>query len=573
MSGVHLSLPGTGTSQEQTLPLTDGQQQLWFIDEFHHGLPAHNVPHRLGLHGPLDLAAFRRAIDGLADRQAVLRTRFPAGHDGMPVQVIDRAGPVRLELADFAGLGRHEARRRLGELAIAEAKRPILVGTGWPVRATLVRLSQREHALIVVVHQLAFDEASFGVLVRDLASLYDLAARNETAVTGRAPAGLARLPVTFAGYTLAERDRLAGAGRAGLERYWQEALAGLPASRFPADRPRPLLASHDGAIETTTIGRDILDGLRELAVRSGTTLATTLLACLHALLYRYTGQTDLVIGTAAANRDRPELAPLIGFLESTLPIRADASGDPPFTELLSRVSRAVNAATSHQGLPFARIVETLGVERDTGRFPVFQTWLRCREPVSEVTGGGVTFRPASAELLASRYDLAFDARPGEDGLEIVATYPPALFDQGTVRRLLGHLGVLLRGVVADPGAPLSRLPVLTSAELHQELTGWNDTAREFPRICIHEGFERQAAATPEAIAAQYGHDQVSYADLNRRADAIAARLRAAGVGPETLTGICMRTSLTRLAALLGIWKAGGGYVPLDPDQPAGRLAT
>ncbi|HWF79283.1 MAG TPA: amino acid adenylation domain-containing protein [Streptosporangiaceae bacterium] len=548
-----------------TAPLTFGQQQLWFIDEFHHGLPAHNVPHQLRLTGPLDENALRLAMERLVAAHPALRTRLAAGGDGVPVQVIDAPRPVRIERVDFEGSSAGEAAERLSDYAIAQARTPFQVAKAWPIRATLVRLSDKEHALVLVMHQLAFDEASLRVLLTDLAALYEA----ETAGSG---AVLPELPLTFAQYAVAERQRLAGPALDELEKYWTATLADLPATRFPADRARPLLASHDGDVEAVTIGPDLRRGLHAVSDRAGVPLWVTLLAAAAALLYRYTGQTDLVIGTAAPNRDDPARKPLIGYVENVLPIRVDASGDPSFAELLGRVEAAVDGAVAHQDLPFAKIVDALGVERDTGRFPVFQTWLRYHEPVAEVTAGGVAFRPEPVRLLASRYDIAFDARPAADGLLIEATYTPALFDAATVRRLLGHLQVLLGGVAAEPRARLSRLPVLTEAEYHREVVEWNDTKRTFPQICLHEGFERQAERTPEAIAAEFEADQISYRDLDQRAGQIAGQLREAGVAPETLVGVCMPVGIARLAVLLGIWKAGGGYVPLDSGLPAERLA-
>jgi amino acid adenylation domain-containing protein len=547
------------------LPLTRAQQQLWFIDEFHHGLAAHNLPYQIAMRGQLDLAAFRRALDELAGRHPALRTRMLAGPDGRPAAVIDPPGPARLELADYAALDPADALLKLSEFVTAEAVRPFRLAEGWPVRTSLVRVRPHEHVLVLVAHQLAFDDASFGVLLRDLAALYGA----QTA--GRPAAGLPDLPVSFAGYVLAERERLSGPARGELERYWADALSGYQTSRFPTDRQRPLLASHSGAVEIITIDSQTLTGLRAAAKRAGAPLPAIVLAALFALLYRYTGQADLIIGTAAANRDRPGLKDLIGYVESVLPIRVELSGATSFTELLERVALAADAAAAHQDLPFAQIVDLLGVERDTGRFPVFQTWLGWHEPVAGVTAGGVTFSGGPAELHASRYDIGFDAWPGDDGLRVTATYPPALFDRATIRRLLGHLDVLLRGIVAEPDARLSQLPVLTEAELRREITQWNDTAREFPLIRIHEGFEHQVARAPDAVAAEFGDERVSYAELDRLAGRIAGQLRGLGVAPETLVGVCMGTSITRLAALLGIWKAGGGYVPLDPGLPAERL--
>ncbi|HEX9624111.1 MAG TPA: amino acid adenylation domain-containing protein [Streptosporangiaceae bacterium] len=543
-------------------PVTSNQQQLWFIDEFHHGLPAHNLAYQISVNGQLDLAAFRRALDGLTTRHAVLRTRFPARSDGRPAAVIDPPGPLKCELVDFAGLNPSVTADKLARLAHTESVRPFLLATQWPVRISLIHLSRRQHVILLVVHQLAFDDASIGVLLRDLTTLY------EAEAAGRASAELPKLAVTFADYARTEPERLTSPA---LTRFWTDTLAGFGVSRFPTDRPRPLLASHNGAAEPVTISPDTLDGLRQLADQADVTLPTVLLSAVKALLFRYTAQTDLVVGTAVANRDRPELAALIGFVENTLAIRSDVTDNPPFTELIARVAAALDGARAHQDLPFARIVDALHVERDTGRFPVFQTWLRCREPDERLTAGGVTFQAEPVPVPASRYDLGLDATPGPDGLHITATYPPALFDAQTVHRLLGHLEVLLRGVLVTPAARLSQLPVLTDTELHREMIEWNDTAREFPQICIHTGFERRAARTPAAIAAEYGSQQISYADLNRRADQIARLLRSRGVGPEVLVGVCMKTGLTRLAALLGVWKAGGGYVPLDSGLPAGRL--
>ncbi len=386
-----------------TFPLTSSQQQLWFIDEFHHGLPAHNVPHQLTLTGQLDLAAFRRAIDGLVARHAALRTRLPAGPAGTGVQVVDSPGPVKLGFTELTGMPGDAASAELARIAAAESARPFQLAADWPIRASLVRLGAGEHVLVLVVHQLAFDEASAAILVTDLAALY------QAEVTGRpAPAGP---PVTFADYAIAEPGRISGEH----ERYWADSLAGVPSSRFPADRPRPVLASHDGAVELATIGPQVLAGLRQLARREGTTLHATLLAALQVMLYRYTGQADVVVGTAVPNRGEgpgeARLPPLIGFVEATLPVRADLSGEPSFTELLGRVHVALAGAVAHQDLPFARIVDVLGLERDPGRFPVFQTWLRCREPVGAVTAAGVTFRIDPADPPGSRYDLGLDARP------------------------------------------------------------------------------------------------------------------------------------------------------------------
>jgi amino acid adenylation domain-containing protein len=324
----------------------------------------------------------------------------------------------------------------------------------------------------------------------------------------------------------------------------------------------------------------LLAELRELSRREGVTLFATVMAALLALLHRYTGQDDLVVGTVSANRGRPELEPLIGFLVNTLPIRGDLSGDPPFAELLQRVKNVMLGAFAHQDLPFGKLIDVLGVPRDASRAPVFQIAMAFAERDDRpVPAAGVEFATSDlvAGIEAAKFDLTFtvQARPG--GLWTECCYKTALFDAATANRLLGHWETLLHGVAANPSARLSQLPVLTPGELRAELADWNDTGAQVPQGCAHELFEAQAARTPGAVAAIMVHpggarEQVSYALMNEQASQVAQRLRRLGVGPEHLVGVCMRTSLQRLAAIVGIWKAGGGYVPLDPALPMKRLS-
>jgi amino acid adenylation domain-containing protein len=550
------------------LPLSYGQEQLWFVDRFAPGLPTYNIPFALRLSGRLDAAGLSRAVDGLAGRHEALRTRLVASADGGPVQVIDPAGPVLLEVVDLSGLEPDRRQAALREFIDVESVRPFTLAEGPLLRTWLLRLSGDEHVLMIVVHHSVFDGWSAGVFVRELAALY------AAEVTGE-PSGLGELPVQFADYALWERDRLQGTVLAELEDYWRGMMTGFETVQFPTDRPRPVVETFEGGLVRHRIDLQLLDGLQELSRREGTTLFVTLMAGLQALLSRYTGQTDLVVGTVSANRSRGDLVPLIGFLVNTLPVRADLSGDPAFTELLTRTAEATTGAYAHQDLPFGKLVETLQVERDPSRAPVFQIALSYAERSNTpVSAAGVDFilTDLVAGVNAEKFDLGILAENGSDGLHFECTYKTGLFDAASIRRLLGNFEVLLRGVVADPLARLARLPVLTEQELHRELSEWNDTAAVLPVVCVHEGFEAQVARTPDAVAAEFEGQQVSYAELNRWASRIARRLRGAGVGPEVLVGVCMQAGLRRLAGLLGIWKAGGGYVPLDPELPADRLS-
>ena len=552
------------------LPLSYGQEQLWFVDRFAPGQPTYNITFALQMSGPLDAGALGRAAGALVARHEALRTRLVANADGRPVQVIDPPGAAPPELVDLSEFDPDKRQAALREFIDAEAVRPFSLADGPLLRTWLLRLAGDEHLMIVVVHHSVFDGWSVGVFVRELAALYQQEAGGE-------PAGLDELAVQFADYAVWERDRLQGAALAELEGYWREAMDGCETVQFPTDRPRPVLDGFEGGQVPHMIELDLLDALREVSRREGSTLFVTLMAALLALLSRYTGQTDLVVGTSSANRGKRDLVPLIGFLVNMLPVRTDLSGDPAFTELMARVREATTGAYGHQDLPFGRLVETLQVERDPSRAPVFQVSMTYLEGDSTpVSAADVDFVVLGTELevdfTAAKFDLDFGAEARSDGLLLECSYKTALFDEATIRRLLGNFEVLLRGVAADPSARLSQLPVMTDDEMHAELVEWNDTAAVTAAACVHQEFEAQAARTPEAVAAEFEGERLSYAELNAQANQVARRLRAAGAGPEVLVGVCMQAGLRRLAALLGIWKAGGGYVPLDPELPADRLA-
>jgi amino acid adenylation domain-containing protein len=553
------------------LPLSHGQEQLWFLDRFAPGLPAYNVPLALSLTGPLEAPVLARALAALTARHEVLRTRLVARPGGQPMQVVDAPGEVPLPMISLGAPGQPPSPDELRGFLHDQAMRPFDLSGGALLRAQLVRIGDQEHVLLIVVHHAVFDGWSAGVLLRELTALY-------TAEVTAQPSGLPELPIQFADYALWEREHLSGPVLAGLERYWREVLDGFETVQFPTDRPRPVADDFTGGLAQRMTTPGLLEGLRELSRRSGTTVFVTLMAGLQALLYRYTGQTDLVVGTVSANRSRASLAPLIGFLVNTLPIRGDLAGNPSFAELAAQLQETALEAFAHQDLPFAKIVEALGAPRDAGRTPVLQILLgyaeRQAEPARDAGDAGVQFARSDliAGLNAAKFDLTLVAEARPEGLWLECSYKTALFEPATISRLLTHLETLLAGAVASPLARLSELPLLTEDELYCELVEWNDTAAPAAPGCLHEAFEAQVAAAPGAVAAQFGAQQWSYAELNAAASQIARRLRAAGVGPETLVGVGLPVSLTRLAVLLGIWKAGGGYVPLDPALPAARLA-
>ncbi|MEZ0112509.1 amino acid adenylation domain-containing protein [Catenulispora sp. EB89] len=547
------------------LPLSFGQEQLWFLDHFAPNQPVYNIPQALRVTGLLDVAALGRALDALVERHEALRTRFVTGPDGLPVQDVAEPSGVVLGRLDLSGLEPDEREKQLEETALREAMAPFDLAEGGLFRTTLIRLDEREWMLILVVHHIVFDAVSFGVFLAELGTLY------RAQVCGQ-PAALPALAVQPADVALWERERAGGAVLSDAADYWRSTLAGFQTLHLPTDRPRPPVEGFEGGVEWLDLGAELWQGVGEVARREQTTPFVVLLTGLLVLLHRYSGQDDVVVGTISANRGRAELAPLIGYLVNALPIRADLSGDPVFRDLLAQVRERTVAAYAHQELPFAKLVEELGVRRDAGRSPVFQVSFNFGEAAPELALDTVTIRPEPIDLPAAKFDLAFFAQVRGDRLWVELSYASALFDRSTVRRMLRNFRVLLAGVVADASSRVSRLPLLTAAERRRELVVWNNTRVDLPSGCVHELFERQVECSPQAVAAEYGGDAVTYAQLNARANRIARWLHAAGVGPEVLVGVCMGPSTRRLAVLMGILKAGGAYVPLDPALPAERLA-
>jgi amino acid adenylation domain-containing protein len=558
-AGIPRRGPGAGP-----LPLSFGQEQLWFLDQFAPNEPTYNIPQALRFTGPLDAAALGRVLDALVERHEALRTRFVTGPAGRPVQEVAEPSRVVLSEVDLSDLELDERDKRLEQTARREALAPFCLAEGNLFRGTLVRLDAREWVLILVVHHIVFDAASFGVFLDELATLY-------RAEAGGQRAELPRLAVQPADVALWERERADGTAFADAAAYWRTALAGFETLHLPTDRPRPPVDGFQGGVERLDLGAEVWQGIGGLARREQTTPFIVLITALLVLLYRYSGQDDVVVGTLSANRGRAELAPLIGYLVNTLPIRADLSCDPAFRDLLGEVRETIIAAYAHQELPFGKLVEELGVRRDASRSPVFQVSFTFGEAIAPIGLDAVTIRPEPIDLPAAKFDLAFFAQARADRLWVELSFASALYDRSTARRMLGNFGVLLAGVVADACSPVSQLPLLTEAERRRELVEWNSTRVELPSGCVHEYFERQVECCPHGVAAEHGAGAVTYAQLNAQANRIARRLRAAGAGPEVLVGVCMAPSTRRLAVLLGILKSGSAYVPLDAALPAGRL--
>ncbi|HYH82412.1 MAG TPA: amino acid adenylation domain-containing protein [Longimicrobium sp.] len=549
------------------VPLSFAQARLWFIDQLEPGTYTYTMLYSLRLRGPLDAAALGRAFTALVARHEVLRTVF-AAPGGEPVQVVLPPAPVPLPRVDLRGLPAGEAEARARRIAAAEARRPFDLARGPMLRTTLARLGDREHVLVFALHHIVADGLSVEVLVREVSAAY------EAYAAGREP-GLPPLPLQYADFAVWQRARLTDQVVAAQVAYWRERLAGAPPLlEIPTDRPRAPGLSQQAGVVPFTLPATTAGALRELGRREGATLFMVILAAWQALLSRYSGQADVVVGAPVGGRPRVELEGLIGMFVNTLVLRTDLGGDPTFTGLLGRVRETTLGAYQHQDLPFERLVDELGVERSLTHSPVVQ--VTCAVERAPAGDTRPSLGPISTEPLgvgAANSVTSLDLRVVEQGdaLGGELAYHTALFDAETARRLLGHFRTLLREAAADPGRRLSALSLMDDEERHRVLVAWNDTAAPADPVPLHARVSARAARTPEAPAVVHEGETVAYGALEARANRLAHRLRAMGVGPGVRVGVCLERTPGWVVTVLAVLKAGGVYVPLDPQYPAERL--
>ncbi|MFF3442918.1 amino acid adenylation domain-containing protein [Streptosporangium sp. NPDC002721] len=552
-------------------PLSFGQERMWFLDRLERAGDggAHNIfiAERLG--GPLDPDALERALAEIVARHEILRTRFPS-RDGAPVQIVDEPRPPGdrpyLGLLDLSDLPEAEREARSARLVREQIERRFDLAGEPPLRAGLLRLSERDHAIYIVFHHIAVDGWSVGVFARELAALYG------AFLAGDRPALeplLEPLPIQYADFARWQRERPDDPAAEQLD-HWRRRLADPPTLELPTDRPRPAVRTADGARALLRLPAELADGVDGLARRTRTTPFMVLLAVYLVLLSRRSGQEDVCVGTPVAGRDRDELEPLIGLFLNTLVIRGDLSGDPTFGELLVRVRRAALAAYTNAALPFDRLVSELNVPRDLSRTPLFQAQLVLHDfGGTALTLPGVTAEPVDmGDARSAMFDLSLEFGRRDGDLELSLVYSTALFDHGTAERMAEHVAVMLRRAVEDPGTRLSELGLPPEAERELTLTTWNDTAVPRPETTLHD----LVAGEPGAVAATCGGRSLTYAELETDVNRLANRLRREGVRPGAVVAVCATRSLETLVALLAVMRAGGAYLPLDPEYPAERLA-
>ncbi|HSF38303.1 MAG TPA: amino acid adenylation domain-containing protein, partial [Thermoanaerobaculia bacterium] len=560
--------PGEEISAEpEPRPLSFGQERLWFLDRLLGGSPVYNMPFPFRLTGPLEVGTLAAALAEIVRRHDVLRAVFRE-EGGAPAQVVRPFTGLAVPVIDLEALPEDLREGEASRLIAEDRERPFLLAEGPLFRAALLHLESREHILLPNVHHIVSDGWSVDVLMGELGALYG-------AALAGAPSPLAPLPLQYADFAAWQREWLSGEVLEGQLAFWRERLAHPAVLELPADRPRPAVPSFRGGVERMALEGGLAGDLEQIGRRHGATSFMTLLAAFQALLSRTTGQTDVLVGTPIANRSRSEIEGIIGFFVNTLVMRTDLSGDPPFTGLLARVRDAAVGAYGHQDLPFDRLVMELAPERDLSRTPLFQVLFSLQHAAGGVgeLAPGLIARPESVEAATSKFDLSLHLVQAGAVLQAAAEYSTDLFDAATVRRLLGHFETLLQGIAESPEARLSELPLLSSAERGQILGRWAGTATAYPReATIHGLFADQARRTPGAVALAFGEEEMTYGELDARANRLARRLRALGVGPEVAVGLSAERSLELIVAILGILKAGGAYVPLDPAYPAERRA-
>ncbi|HZH14313.1 MAG TPA: condensation domain-containing protein, partial [Archangium sp.] len=554
------------------LPLSFAQQRLWFLEQLEPGLPTYHIPLAMRLEGALDVSALERAFQELVHRHESLRTTFRStGTEA--IQVIHAEASLPLPLADLSALPQAQQEAEVRRLAEEEAQRPFELTRGPLLRVTLLKLADTQHVLLLTMHHIVSDGWSMGVLIREVAALYQ-------AFTAGQPSPLPALPVQYADYAAWQRNWLQGDALETQLAYWRQHLTGAPqVLELPTDRPRPAVQSHRGANLSVRLPADLSRAVNALAQREGATPFMVLLAAFNAVLSRYSGQQDITVGSPIAGRTHADTEGLIGFFINTLVLRTRLEGNPSFRELIGRVRQVALGAYAHQDIPFEKLVEELKPQRSLSYSPLFQVMLVLQNtPVSalstaEGTDASLRMHSLGVEGQTAKFDLTLSLSETPEGFTGSLQYNTDLFESATAARMVEHLRVLLQAATSNPELSLSALPLLTEAERQQVLVQWNDTQAERPWAgCLHELIEAQAARAPQAVAVVYEDGQLTFSELDRRANQLAHALRSRGVGPEVRVALCMERSLDMVVGVLGILKAGGAYVPMDPAYPAQRLA-
>ncbi|MCC5608946.1 amino acid adenylation domain-containing protein [Nostoc sp. CHAB 5834] len=566
-AGIGLEIPPIERIfRDEELILSFAQQRLWFLTQLQPDSPFNNISAAFCLQGQLNQQALQESLNEIVRRHEVLRTNFKT-LVGRPIQIISSEATLLLPVVDLSELLPNLQEIQVEQLAQIEAQQPFNLQTDLMIRAKLLRLGEQEHIALLTLHHIASDGWSIGVFVKELSTLY------QSFCIAQLP-NLPEVPIQYVDFAAWQRNWLVGKVLDSQLAYWRQHLDGAPALlNLPTDHPRPAVQSFRGANYTFEISPEESAALKILSQEQGCTLFMTLLAAFKTLLYRYTGSEDIVVGSPIANRNHAEIERLIGFFVNTLVLRTKLEGNLTFEELLSRVREVALGAYSHQDLPFDVLVEELQPHRSLSYTPLFQIMFVLQNaPMSEIELSGLNLSLLESDSATAKFDLTLFVEETTSGLIGTFEYSTDLFEPETIHRMAEHLQTLLAGIVTDFQQQLWELPLLNETEKTQ-LAKWNDTQIEYPlEKCIHQLFEAQVERKPDAVAVICKEEELTYRELNQRANELAHYLQKLGVSSEVLVGICVEPSLDMIVGLLGILKAGGAYLPLDPAYPQQRLA-
>jgi len=541
-------------AERGSIPLSYSQERIWFFEQLEPGTPTYHLPEAVRLRGGLDVAQLHTSFQRIVDRHESLRTVF-AQAAGRPTQHVLPDAVVALPLVEAGS--EEDALTQI----MADMRVPFELEKGPLLRLKLYRLADDDHILFMMAHHIITDGWSTGLVLRELAAHY-------------AGATLDEVQVHYADYALWQRAHLQGAALDVPLSYWKQQLCGtLPVLQLPTDRPRPVVQTFVGRNQYFVLPPALVDQLKAMSRQQGTTLYMTLLGAYAALLARYSGQEELMIGTPVAGRSRQEIEGIVGFFVNTLVLRLQVSFSQPFANLLAHVRETALGAFAHAEMPFEQLVEALQPERNLGHAPLFQTMFMLQNTsMEELQLTDLAVTPLQLDTVSAKFDLSLAMTEEAEGLVGRFEYNTDLFDPATIEQMAGHLTVLLQAAVANAHGPIAQLPLLSAVEAEQLLQGWNETHQAVPSGSAPRWIEQQAAVCPDASALVTAEGTLSFRELNEAANRLAHLLQAQGVGRDVLVGLCMERSAQMVIAALAIWKAGGAYVPLDPTYPQERLA-
>jgi amino acid adenylation domain-containing protein len=561
-----LAPPLQPVTRDGELPLSFAQQRLWFLDQLEPGSPMYNIPLALRIEGPLEVTVLEESMSEVVRRHEILRSTFRSDL-GKPVLTIMPPAPFELSVIDLSGEIGDARDTRLHEMAEQESQTPFDLEKGPLLRARMIRLDHEQHVLLLTMHHIIADEWSALVLMRELGSLYEQIREGNSG-------SLPPLPIQYTDYAHWQREYLNESVLEQQVSYWRKQLHGAPPIlEMPIDKARPSVQSFNGATVSLEIGADLRDAVADVSAQEGVTIFMTLLAGFQALLHRYTAQHDILVGSPIANRTQTATESLIGFFVNTLVLRANFHGDPTFRDIVRQSREVCLAAYAHQDVPFEKLVEELQPDRDLSHSPLFQVaFVYQSQSVTADRIGDLSLTPLGTDSATAKLDLTLMVHGKDDGFGLSLEYNCDLFTEATAHRLLRHFESLLKDAVSEPDQRVSRLQLLSDEERASMLVQWNETAAEYPdSVCVHERFEQLVQKYPDVLAVMAGAESLTYRELDRRANQLSRYLRGLGVGPEMLVGVCMERSLEMVIGVVGILKAGAGFVPLDPTYPAERL--